>query len=130
MIGRMGSDEESASVLAEARQHHLTQVNDVLRRPGMYGRDEMVETFGPPSLWIGSTNPFYPKALAYTTADRDDGLVCFHLWNAFANTAPESGLKGVHPEPVLLAVRYRPGPFASAFSFTPEGLRRRPTVCS
>jgi hypothetical protein len=30
--------------------------------------------------------------------------------------------------PIVLAVRHRPGPFASSFSFTPEGLRRRPTT--
>lgn len=84
---------------------------------------EVIETFGPPSLWIGGTNPYFPKTLAYTTADHDDDLICLHLWNAFA-----ARLRGVHPEPVLLAVRHRPGPFPDAFSFTPEGLRRRPTA--
>jgi hypothetical protein len=89
---------------------------------------EVVDTFGPPTLWIGGTNTFFPKTLAYTTANHDDGLICFHLWNAFANAAPGSSLLGVHPEPVVLAVRHRPGLFASSFSFTPEGLRRRPTA--
>lgn len=89
---------------------------------------EVIETFGPPSLWIGGTNQFCSKTLAYVTADRDDDLVCIHLWNAFADTAPEDGLRGVHPEPVVLAVRHRPGPFPGAFSFTPEGLRRRPAA--
>src|SRR5688572_12804718 len=37
----MNSDEES--VFGAALRHHRTQVNDVLRRPGMYGRDEMAE---------------------------------------------------------------------------------------
>ncbi|WP_203701497.1 DUF7710 domain-containing protein [Asanoa iriomotensis] len=78
---------------------------------------DVVETFGTPSLWIGGTNPAYPKTLAYTTADPDDDLICIHLWNA----------RGVHPEPVVLAARHRPGAFPDAFSFTPEGLRRRPT---
>lgn len=55
---------------------------------------EVMETFGPPSLWIGGTNRFYPKTLAYTT-NRDDDLICFHLWNAFANTTPEAGLREV-----------------------------------
>ena len=36
-------------------------------------------------------------------------------------------MHGVHPEPVVLAVRHRPGAFPDAFSFTPEGLRHRPT---
>ncbi|WP_326550977.1 DUF7710 domain-containing protein [Micromonospora sp. NBC_01813] len=88
---------------------------------------EVVETFGPPSLWIGGTNPYWPKTLAYTTADRNDDLICFHLWNTFANTAAQPGQRGVHPKPVLLAVRHRPGNFPDSFSFTPEGLRRRPT---
>jgi hypothetical protein len=35
----MGSDEE----LAEVRRHHLARVNAVLRRPGLYGRDELAE---------------------------------------------------------------------------------------
>ncbi len=220
-------DGEVGLILGEARQHHLSQVNGVMRRPGMYGRDEMaerlllgamaaldgslarwraeceglrergaftatgvwgaysnilpadalrdavasvyaeiahrldwlqldralstaefrqlstqidefvasdrtlsevVETFGPPSVWIGGTNTFCPKTLAYTTVDPGDSLVCFHLWNVFANTAPGSSPRGVHPEPVVLAVRHRPGPFANSFSFTPEGLRRRPTA--
>ncbi|MFG1842844.1 hypothetical protein ACGFH8_30960 [Micromonospora sp. NPDC049175] len=223
----MSSGRDADVVLGEARQHHRAQVNGVLRRPGMYGRDEMaerllleamaavdgclkrwsvecdglrerdgftatgvggayrnvlpagavrdatasvyaeiahrlgwleldralseaeyeqlhadisgwlsrdrtlpevIETFGPPSLQIGGTNPYYPKTLAYTTADRDHDLICFHLWNALANTAVETGPPGVHPEPVLLAVRHRPGKFPESFSFTPEGQYRRPTA--
>ncbi|MEU8184613.1 hypothetical protein AB0B85_21460 [Micromonospora sp. NPDC049044] len=222
----MSSGRDADFVLGEARRHHLAQVNGVLRRPGMYGRDEIaerllleamaavdgslerwstecdglrerdaftptgvvgayrnilpadavrdaaasvyaeiahrlgwleldralseaeygqlsadisgwlsrqrtladvIETFGRPSIWIGGTNPSYPKTLAYTTADRDHVLICFHLWNALANTAAETGLQGVHPEPVLLAVRHRPGKFPESFSFTPEGQQRRPT---
>ncbi|MET7808462.1 DUF7710 domain-containing protein [Micromonospora chersina] len=222
----MSSGGDSETVLRAARQHHLAQVNGVIRRPGMYGRDEMAErllleamaavdgslerwwaeceglrdrdafaptgvvgaysnilpanalrdatasiygeiahrlgwlelnralseaefhqlgtdvggwltqdrtlsevteTFGPPSLWIGGTNPYYPKTLAYTTAEPDHDLICFHLWNTFANTSPETTLRGVHPEPVVLAVRHRHGSFPDSFSFTPEGLHRRPT---
>ena len=88
---------------------------------------EVIEAFGPPSLWIGGTNPFYSKTLVYTMADPAHDLICFHLWNAFANTAPETELRGVHPEPVVLAVRHRPAKFPGSFSFTPEGLHRRPT---
>jgi hypothetical protein len=58
---------------------------------------EVLETFGPPSLWIGGTNRFYPKTLAYTTAHCGDDLICFHLWNAFANSAPEAGLRVFTP---------------------------------
>ncbi|MGC4888981.1 DUF7710 domain-containing protein [Micromonospora sp. DT227] len=89
---------------------------------------ELIETFGPPSLWIGGTNPFFPKTLVYTTADPAHGLICFHLWNAFANTPAGTGLEGVHPEPLVLAVRHRSGSFPDSLSFTPEGLRRRPTA--
>ncbi|MEG3632617.1 DUF4184 family protein [Micromonospora palythoicola] len=39
----MSSRDHSDFVLGEARRHHLTQVNGVLRRPGMYGRDEVAE---------------------------------------------------------------------------------------
>lgn len=203
----MSGNEDSDSVLGEARRHHLKQVNGVLRRPGMYGRDEaaewllleamaavdgslagwfterdglreraaftstgvvgayrsilpasclrdatasvyaeiahrlgwlevdralsaqelqrmraeiggwvaqdrtlsqVVEAFGPPSVQIGGTNPFYPKTFAYTTADRDDDLICLHLWNALAGRPSGIGVRGVHPEPVVLAARHRP----------------------
>ncbi|SCG69232.1 DUF7710 domain-containing protein [Micromonospora halophytica] len=89
---------------------------------------EVIETFGPPSLWIGGTSRFHPKTLAYTTADSGNDLICFHLWNAFANTTAETGARGVHPEPVVLAVRHRPENFPGSFSFTPEGLHRKPTA--
>jgi hypothetical protein len=214
------------SILGEARHHHRKRVNDVLRRPGMYGRDETAEQlllgamaavdgssmrwnaefdglrerhaftatgvkgaywhvlpadalrdatasiyagiahrcgwldldrtlsaaeyqrlaadigewvtedrtlsqvisrFGAPSLWVGGTNLFWPKTLCYATASSEDELICIHLWNTFAN-ADADGRQGVHPEPVVLAVRHRPGDFPSSFSFTPEGLRRRPTA--
>lgn len=39
----MSSGEDSEFVLGEARRHHLERVNNVLRRPGMYGGDEMAE---------------------------------------------------------------------------------------
>ncbi len=112
-------------VLSEAEFHHVsTGAGEWVTRDRTLS--EVVETFGPPSLWIGGTNPFYPKTLAYTAADPDHDLICFHLWNAFAGTATGPELRGVHPEPVVLAVRHRPGPFPDSFSFTPEGARRRP----
>ncbi|MBG6105717.1 hypothetical protein IW249_006131 [Micromonospora vinacea] len=172
----MSTHVEPGRHLREARQHHLAQVNGVLRRPGTYGRDEMaerllleamaavegsltrwqsefdglrerdafaptgvrgaysyvlpvealrdatasvyaeiahrlgwleldrtlseaefeqlsagigdwvsqdrtlsavIERFGPPSLWIGGPNAYYPKTLAYATARPEDDLVCF-----------------------------------------------------
>lgn len=87
---------------------------------------EVIGTFGPPSLWIGGTNPFFPQTLAYATADPDRGLICLHLWNAIVDTTPGTEPRGVHAEPVVLAARHRPGKFPGSFSFTPEGLRRRP----
>jgi hypothetical protein len=82
---------------------------------------EAIEAYGKPSLLIGSNNPYFPMTLVYAA----DELICVHLWNQFDH-APRTPLHGVHPEPVVLAVRHRPGPFRSSFSFTPEGLRRRP----
>jgi hypothetical protein len=73
---------------------------------------------GPPSLMVGGRNPAEPKALCYLPADPAQQVVTFHLWNE-----PDSGLA----QPVLLAVRVGgDGPFAEQFTFTPEGLRRRP----
>ncbi|WFE53411.1 hypothetical protein [Micromonospora sp. WMMD1155] len=86
---------------------------------------DVIEMWGPPWLWIGGTNVFYPKTLAYAAADPDLGLICFHQWNVVAAIEPVKELRGVHPEPTLLAVRHRPGTFADSFSFTPEGLRRK-----
>ncbi|BEL04543.1 hypothetical protein Q0Z83_027340 [Actinoplanes sichuanensis] len=83
---------------------------------------EAVDRFGAPSLWIGGTNPLSPKTLCYATASPNDELLCLHLWNTFAN----DGAEGRHPEPVVFAVRHRPGDFPGSFSFTPEGERRRP----
>ncbi|MEU5553388.1 hypothetical protein ABZ738_26770 [Micromonospora sp. NPDC047793] len=87
---------------------------------------EVIEAFGLPSLWIGGTNPMYSKTLAYAMADPEHDLICFHLWNAFANTTKGTELRGVHAEPVVLAARHRPGTFPGSFSSTPEGLHRRP----
>jgi hypothetical protein len=39
----MSGGRDSDVVLGEARRHHLAQVNGVLRRTGMYGRDELAE---------------------------------------------------------------------------------------
>ncbi|GAB3143164.1 hypothetical protein GCM10027290_19090 [Micromonospora sonneratiae] len=110
---------------AEFRQLH-TDVDEWVTQDRTLS--EVIETFGPPSLRIGGTNPFYPRTLAYTTTEPGHNLICFHLWNAFANIPAGTGLQGVHPEPVLLAVRHRPGTFPDSFSFTPEGLHHKPTA--
>ncbi|MEU8663055.1 DUF7710 domain-containing protein [Actinoplanes philippinensis] len=86
---------------------------------------EFVAEYGTPSLWVGGSSPFCAKTLCYATADPTDELIAVHLWNAFVDVNSPEGLHGVHPEPVVLAVRHRPGDFAGAFSFTPEGTRRR-----
>lgn len=76
---------------------------------------DVVTEFGEPSVRIGGTNPFFPHTLLYAAPGTDP--VLFHVWNA----RPPSSLQGVHPSPVLLVVRHEDG-----FTFTPEGLRRRP----
>ncbi len=85
----------------------------------------VLATFDSPSLWIGGTSGFYPKALAYATADPGDDLIVVHAWNSLAVGAGAE-VPGVYPEPAVLAVQHRAGDFPSSFSFTPEGLRRRP----
>lgn len=89
---------------------------------------DVLATFGDPSVRLGSGNPYFPKTLAYTTDEPTDPLICFHLWNAFDQTAQAEDLPSIHPEPVLLAVRHRTGRFLDTFTFTPEGARRRPTA--
>jgi hypothetical protein len=95
---------------------------------------EVLATYGPPSIWFGGTNPYYPKTLGYTTApttpEGPHSLICFHLWNRLQ---PAGAIRrAVHDEPVLLAVRHpgpgHPGPgrpFADRFAFTPAGARHR-----
>ncbi|WP_280266384.1 hypothetical protein [Nocardia wallacei] len=86
---------------------------------------EVVDTFGPPSIRFGGSSPYYGKTLAYATADRTDPMVAFHLWNG-TDPGADQDLRSVHPQPVLLAIRYGTGPFPTSFTFTPEGHRRRP----
>ncbi|WP_344132499.1 hypothetical protein [Luedemannella flava] len=104
------------------------EVEDWVRRDRT--ATELTETFGRPSVRIGGRNPFYPHTLVYATEDGGADLICFHLWNSLADAEPGTGPRGVYPEPVVLAVRHRAGPFADAFSFTPEGTRRRPEVAT
>ena len=88
---------------------------------------EVIATFGAPSLWIGPTSLHHAKTLAYATVDPQQTLICFHLGTT-SNEVIEPGPAGASAEPVVLAVRHRPGEFAGSFSYTPEGNRRRPTA--
>ncbi|MFD9902753.1 hypothetical protein [Streptomyces sp. NPDC059063] len=56
--------------------------------------------------------------------DLGEPMVFFHLWNG-STPGPESAWPE-REEPVLLAVRLGNAPFDEAFTFTPEGQRRRP----
>lgn len=88
---------------------------------------EVIAMFGAPSLWIGPTSCHRAKTLAYASADPKQTLICFHLAKTPTEVIePEPA--GVSAEPVVLAVRHRPGEFTGSFTFTPEGRRRRPTT--
>jgi hypothetical protein len=93
---------------------------------------EVLATFGPPSIWFGGTNPYYPNTLGYTTAPTAPtapkgahSLICFHLWNR--PQPADAPRRAVHHEPILLAVRHPGQPFADRFTFTPAGARHRHT---
>ncbi|MEU5231302.1 hypothetical protein AB0G82_18775 [Streptomyces anulatus] len=85
---------------------------------------DVVSEFGPPSVVCGGTSPLYSKTLGYLGEDPDEPMVFFHLWNG-SGPAPGSTWPELE-EPVLLAVRFGDAPFDEAFTFTPEGRRRRP----
>ncbi|MFJ2234791.1 hypothetical protein [Streptomyces sp. NPDC087859] len=85
---------------------------------------DVTSEFGPPSILCGGTSPLYSKTLGYLGENPDEPMVFFHLWNG-STPAPESTWPELD-EPVLLAVRFADVPFDNAFTFTPEGQRRRP----
>ncbi|MGN9840193.1 hypothetical protein ACTMTI_18915 [Nonomuraea sp. H19] len=85
----------------------------------------MREEFGPPSLLLGGTNPFYGKTLAYLTEQATEPIIFLHLWNGSPDET-ETTWHPIYDEPVLLAVRFGSGAFKNTFIFTPEGSRRRP----
>jgi hypothetical protein len=139
-----------ASVYAEAalpsgwvtldRPLDRREYDDLDRSSGLWAAQDRTLTdvlaaFGPPSIWFGGTNPYYPQTLGYTTAPAvrpiaDGGppaLICFHLWNRPQPAAAPR--RAVHDEPVLLAVRHpgRGRPFADHFTVTPAGARHRHT---
>jgi hypothetical protein len=81
---------------------------------------DVVAQFGQPSVHFGGTSPRYGKSLAYISEDPAAPPVVFHLWNA-----PDTA--GERPQPLLQAVRFgTQAPFARTFTYTPDGLRRRP----
>ena len=42
---------------------------------------EVLETFGPPSVLFGGSNPRYGKTLGYLTGQVKEPMIFFHLWN-------------------------------------------------
>ncbi|MFE6621297.1 hypothetical protein [Streptomyces sp. NPDC057740] len=85
---------------------------------------DVINEFGAPSVLFGGTNPLYGKTLGYLSEDPEQPMVFFHLWNG---STPDAGSSWPpeHEEPILLAVRFGGGAFRTAFTFTPEGERRR-----
>jgi hypothetical protein len=72
----MGGGEEPGSNLAEARQNHLNQVNGVLRRPGMYGQDEMAERNRPASQRVAQLHAVDRNATGHGPGRDEVGLFC------------------------------------------------------
>ena len=109
----------------ELTSHEYTEARD--RLGAWCGEDrswqDVTAEFGPASVLFGSTNPYYPKTLGYATGDPTEPMISFHLWNAaeLDGEWPPS-----RPDLVLLAMRLGNVPFDERFTFTPEGLRRRP----
>jgi hypothetical protein len=128
-----------SSVYAEIAHRHAWLVLDRELSAREYGRlrdtfrdstthdrthSDVVAAFGPPSMLLGGSNPYYSKTLAYGTARPDDPLVFFHLWNG-SEPGAERTWPPVHAEPLLLAARCGGASFADGFSFTPKGAARR-----
>jgi hypothetical protein len=87
---------------------------------------DVLETFGPPSIHFGGTNPLYGKTLSYTSGSPTDPMISFHFWNGTESDA-EPTWPPLHSEAVLLAVRSSGQTFETSLAFTPEGIRRRPS---
>jgi len=86
---------------------------------------EVLETYGPPSVLFGSTNPLYGKTLGYLTEQADAPMIFFHLWNG-TDPDVEPTWPPIYDEPILLAIRHGIGAFSDTFAFTPRGRQRRP----
>lgn len=102
-------------------------MRDVAHQWGLRDRvwSDVPAAFGPPSVLIGGTNPFYGKTLGYVTDDPAELMLSFHLWNG-TDPGTEASWPPAHEEPLLLALRCGDGNFADGFTFTPQGQRRRP----
>jgi hypothetical protein len=87
---------------------------------------DVLETFGPPSILFGGTNPLYGKTLSYTSGAPTDPVISFHLWNGTEPDA-ESSWPPLYNEPVLLVARSSTQTFETSLAFTPEGTLRRPS---
>ncbi|WP_243460110.1 hypothetical protein [Streptomyces sp. M54] len=85
---------------------------------------DVLSEFGPPSILCGGASPLCSKTLGYLGEDPAEPMVFFHLWNGSATAAASAWPE--LDEPVLLAVRFADAPVGEAFTFTPEGRRRRP----
>ncbi|MFB7515827.1 hypothetical protein [Streptomyces sp. NPDC056144] len=88
---------------------------------------DVTSRYGQPSVLIGGTNPHYGKVLGYFTEDVRQPMLFFHLWNG--TDGSDAPWPPERTEPALLAARLGDAPLAEAFTFTPEGLRRRPQAC-
>ncbi|MFE2931935.1 hypothetical protein [Streptomyces sp. NPDC059278] len=109
--------------LTSAEHHEIRRVSETWCHKDRFLSD-VVTAFGPPSVVFGGNNPNYPKTLAYATGQRNDTLLCFHLWNSFAADSTSSSAS-VHAEPVLWAFRQGGTLFTDGFTFTPEGSASR-----
>jgi hypothetical protein len=122
------------SVYAEIGRHHGWLDLDRTLTPAEYGQlrraaapwcredrtaTDVLDTFGQPSIRIGSTGARWPKTFLYATAQPSEPCVSFHLWNGSAGSTP--GAATAYPEPMLLAVRTEGGPFQDSFTHTPIG---------
>jgi len=101
-------------------------VDEVAAWSGDRSWQDILATFGQPSVLFGGTNPRYGKTLGYATGRAGDPMICFHLWNGSEPGQPETW--PVYDDPILLAVRRGNAPFEKCLSFTPEGTRRRPPL--
>ncbi|MFC1410548.1 hypothetical protein ACEZCY_14920 [Streptacidiphilus sp. N1-12] len=72
--------------------------------------DQVLQTYGRPSVTFGDPDPCLPKTLGYASADHDIPLAVFH----FAQAADT-------PSARLLAFRAGEGPFGARMAFTPFG---------
>lgn len=129
-----GTDDMAASVYAEfAHRHGWLRLDRILSRDGydkLIGankawceRDrtlgQTLGMFGPPSVYCGGTNPYFPKTLVYATGHPQDSLLCFHFWNEFLHLRTDQ--TALYGEPMLLAVRGEGSDFADSFTLTPVG---------